>query len=466
MQNRHFVNRAEELAFLERQWASKEPSFAVLYGRRRVGKTELISHFADDKPHLYFLCDKRGTASNAHRFSLRISEHFGEPPAPYDQFDDAFQYLSKRLGGRKMAVLIDEFSYLVEKDDSIPSVFQLVWDQNLSQTNVMLILCGSSISMMRKGVLSHESPLYGRRTGQWKAEPLQFKHVMKFFPKTPIGRIIEYYALAGGIPQYLLKLDAQLDLKSNITKNVFTKGTFLYEETSLLLSEELREPATYYSILSAMSNETRLTDIANKAGVPAKDMPKYLDVLIDLEYVERLIPVTEDTSKRSLYRIKDNFFNFWFRFAAPNMSDLESGRQGPVMEKIAPELQKYVSRVVFEDVCQQALAHDVGAKFDTFGKWWGNYRDGGEKKTQDIDIVFLNKKTGDILFAECKWSDGVDAKVVLGELKAKTAHVQWRDEYRKEHFAVFAKSFRRKEDLGKNVALYDLKKMEKVFSAR
>lgn len=455
----NFINRGEELGFLGQRWKDKERQLIVMYGRRRVGKTELITHFSREKPHIYFLADKRGTESNSVRFSEKCARHFGDPPMAFKEFDQAFRYLANRVGRERVIVIIDEFSYLVEKDPSIPSVFQLCWDEMLKGTSMVLVLCGSSISMMQRGALSYESPLYGRRTGQWKVLPLPFRHVMGFFPGKGIKDIVPIYAVAGGIPMYLRKIDPALDLSQNILMNIFAKGTFLYEETRFLLQEELRDVSVYESILAAMAAKQKLTDIANLAGIPANDLPKYLSVLKNLELIEKQTPVTEKKSKRSLYRIKDNFFRFWFRFAYPFRSELEEGRSGEVLERAREEFIKHVS-AVFEDICREAFIAVEGGRYDEVGKWWGSYREGGERRTQEIDIVALDQKTNGIAFAECKWQDDVDSKAVLEQLRQKSRLVEWNNEGRKEKYVIFAKSFRNRTP---DALLFDLADLERIF---
>ena len=455
----NFINREEELKFLDEKYRDKARQLVVLYGRRRVGKSELIMHSSKEKPHIYLLSDKRGTESNALRFSSKCAEYFGDPSPNFKEFDDLFRYIAKRAEGKRLIIAIDEFSYLVEKDPAIPSVFQLCWDEVLKNTKIMLILCGSSISMMLKGALSYESPLYGRRTGQWKVSPLKFRHVIKFFPKKSLEEIIGFYSLAGGIPEYLNKMDPVLDLRQNILTKVLSKGEFLFQEVDFLLQEELRDPSTYKSILAAMAASAKVTDIANKAGIPASDMPKYLNVLQKIELVEKRLPVTEFRSKKSSYRIKDNFFRFWFKFAFPYLSELEEGRGEEILKKQEAKLTRHISDV-FEDVCLEALMLKEGSNYNKYGKWWGSYREEGERKVQEIDIVALNEKTEEVLFAECKYEKSVNASDVLDSLKKKAGLVEWKR--KSERFVIFAKSFSKRSE-EKGVKLIDLKELEKIF---
>ena len=231
--NRIFVNREKELKFLADKYRSKGFDFIVIYGRRRVGKTELVKQFIKDKRNIYFLADKRGTEFNINRFKEKISELLDEPRVELETFEEVFSHLLKKIGGERLIICIDEFSYLIEKDDSIPSVFQLIIDEILNKSNIMLILLGSSVSLMESGVLSSKSPLYGRRTGQFKIEPLSFANVLEFFPNRELSENAVIYAVFGGIPFYLNKVDSKSVLE-NIKSLILKKGEILYEEIDFL----------------------------------------------------------------------------------------------------------------------------------------------------------------------------------------------------------------------------------------
>jgi len=455
-----FIDREGELAYLNRLYAKKGKQLVILYGRRRVGKTELINHFSEGRKAIYFLADKRGTLSNAERFSGICAGYFKDVRPAVKNFDDALTYVKNHLGEEKLIIAIDEFSYLVEKDDGIPSVFQLVFDEILEGTNVFLILSGSSMSMMYKGALSYESPLYGRRSGDWMLKAMPFRDFRKFYPHLSFRELAMAYSVAGGIPAYAVHLSGR-DIFDAVKLSILRKGEFLYSEPEVLLKEELREPSTYFAILEAMVSNAKLTDISNTARIPAKDMPKYLKVLEDLELVYRIIPVIERKSKKSLYFIKDNFFNFWFRFVYPKKSELESGHIDDVLKVIKRDFNSYVGRV-FEQICREYLEQRKPVPFSRIGKWWGYSREGGERRVEEIDIVSIDESSKTILFGECKWQERVDAYSILNSLKEKAEKVSWYNEKRKEHFAVFAKSFVKKPE-EKNCLFFDASDLEKWY---
>ena len=457
-----FIDRERELGFLEEKYREGGKQLIIIYGRRRVGKTELVKHFFRGKDFIYFLADKRGTFLNAQRFGELAAAHFNDAPPRVENFDDVFRYIVRR-GKPGLVVAIDEFSYLVERDESIPSVFQLIWDEIIMENEVMLILLGSLISMMEEGVLSYKSPLYGRRTGQWKLRPLPFREVLKFH-SLPVERSVEFYAVFGGIPMYLREVDERRDVYYNILNKVIRKGSIFHEEVEFLLREELRDYSPYLSILEALARgDTRVVDIANYSRIPSKDMPKYLGRLLRLDLVGREHPVTEKPkTKKTLYRIKDNFFRFWFRFVYPNKSYIEIENLERVMDAIKREFNSFVGPV-FEDVAREfllALQKNGALPFpiQRVGKWWS--------RGEEIDLVALDPASKNIAFFEVKWSSlgKRDIDRILRDLMRKASLVQWHRHDRRERYGIIAKKIKGKEKLReKGIHAYDLDDIEEVM---
>ena len=463
---RKFLNRKRELRFFDDMYRRGNAQFVVIYGRRRVGKTELIHEFSKGKPHIYFLADKRGTLHNAKRFAKAAAEFYDDAAPEAENFDDVFSYIIKRKGRGRLILAIDEFSYLVEKDGSLPSVFQLIWDVTLRETDVFLILCGSSVSMMEEGVLSSKSPLYGRRTGQWKLEHLRFRDTLLFFPRYDIKTAIEAFSVFGNIPAYLAMCDFSGGVFYNIKEKILKKCSPLLKEPEILLKEELREPANYMAILEAMAEgKTRISEIANRTSLNAKDLPKYLDVMQRLLFVERVHPVTERRPKKSgIYRIKDPFFRFWFRFVYPDRSSLEESVTEKTMCKIKSDFSGFMG-LAFEAVCKEFVmelnaSNKLPFNFDRIGSWWN-------RAGEEIDIVALNEKTKQILLAECKWSNRTVGMATAKRLMQRAGMIEWNMVGRKEYFALFSRSgFENKvKEFARNKGwlLFDLKDMEKAF---
>lgn len=473
--NVDFVDRVEEAAFLEDAYAQNKSQLIIVYGRRRVGKTCLLQHFMRSKKHAYYLCTKGNETEQVRLLSRAIGECLGDTAlllSPFLEWSALFMYLYEKAQKERILLIIDEFPYLINANPAITSVFQKYWDDCLSKTKIMLVLCGSSISMMENHVLAHKSPLYGRRTGQWKVDPLDFENALTFFPKGASPEdAVRIYSITGGVPFYLAELDLSRSAAENIIEKIARKGRLLYEEGDFLLKEELREPSTYFSILEAMSaGNTRQTEIANRIGMPSTAIPRYLSTLERLGFICRTAPVTESgRSKRTTYRIRDNFVSFWFKFIYPYGSYIEEGNYRKFMEVLDTNFEKHVS-FAFEGICTDFLKKQnarsaLPAHFTKVGTWYGHYRDAAANKRMpvEIDIVALQEKSAEILFAECKWQDlsCKEAEKLIETLKQKAGRVEWNAGKRKEYFAVFARKIEGKETLRKKGFLaWDLKDFE------
>lgn len=418
-----FVNRIAELRLLEQRYASGQAELFVLYGRRRVGKTELLARFCEGKRHIFYVADLAAETELRAGLSVAIGAvQFGpEAPAPiYSSWDDLFTALARLAQTERLVIVLDEFPYLAAAHPPLASVLQRLWDHVLSKTQVMLILCGSYIGMMEETVLGYSAPLYGRRTAQYLLEPLDFPAAQLFYPQfTPEDRV-RAYATFGGTPAYLRVITPHQSLAANIGQNILTRGAFLYDEVRFILQQELREPRNYFAVLQAIAaGRTQLNEIKQATGLDS--VTAYLDTLQQLHLVERVVPVTETQphkSRRGLYRLKDHFLRFWFRFVQPNRSQLERGASASVLaDAILPYLDQFTGPA-FEDVCQQFLWHAgqngrLPVVPQQVGGWW--------RANEEIDLIALDNATA--LLTECKWTSrpvGVDILADL-ERKAKLA---------------------------------------------
>jgi len=463
MYQRKFVNRTDELGFLESRYKSGIPEFIVIYGRRRIGKTELMIKFLENKSGIYFLASTEGDRQNIKDFSLRMSKIINDDnfadiefPGWHSLFETLFRHrtFSDMVRNEKFVIVIDEFPFLIHSNRTIPSVFQKIWELNMKKENVMLILSGSSVSVMESEVLGYNSPLYGRRTGQWQVQPLDFVHLKEFLPYSTED-LVKTWFVVGGIPEYLLKFDPGLTFWDNVLNNVITKGTYLSQEADFLLNEEFREPKNYKLIFKAIAlGYHTLGEICNYTGLDKSMVSKYLGVLRSLHILHEDIPVTASPKfKRRLYFFSEPYFNFWFRYVYPNRIDLEANRSEEVLNIIKNDFSVYSGHafetLVRELIVKRQILKDLS--FSRIGRWW--HRD------EEIDIVGLNDDTKEILFVECKWKNlrYKDAARVLEELKTKSTLVRWNNEIRKEYFAIVAKKVERKDDLRKEgVLVFDL----------
>ncbi len=450
-----FIDRDAELAFLEERYASGRFEFLVIYGRRRVGKTELLRKFVEERPHIYFLADKAGTARNVLRLRREMAEALGRPELATEELDELFRWYVDEAGGRPL-IVIDEFPYLVEKDDSVPSVLQRIIDQALSTTGTMLVLCGSSEGMMERTVLGARSPLYGRRTGHWKVLPMKFADACGFFPGASIERCIEHYSVLGGVPHYLQRFSGNVSTVENAEREIMSRTGSLYEEVDFLLREELREPDVYKAILESIgAGKARAGEIADSSRIPVHDIDKYLKALARLGVVERHRPITKGPkSRHTRYRLVDPLFRFWFTFCESHKSDLELGQTARCREAVEKGLPSFVGQA-FEPLCRDLIAAEFPGRWPELGTWWGAARESGERVEVEIDMVGLNSSTQEILLGECKWSRGVDGERLLSDLRTKAAHVDWMSKERREVYALFGRSFRKRPS-GKDVMTFDI----------
>ncbi|OQX18731.1 MAG: hypothetical protein BWK76_06695 [Desulfobulbaceae bacterium A2] len=431
-----FIDRVAELGFLENKWRSGKAELLVLWGKRRVGKTELVKQFIQNKPSIYFMAESTGEKELLHRFSRAIGQFFQEPlleTRGFAAWEEAFLYLQTKK--ERFILAIDEFPYLIQSNPAIPGLFQKGWDEHLSGTSICLILFGSSMAMMENEVLGHRSPLYGRRSGQWLVEPMAFGAAGLFREGRPFADHLAHFAVAGGIPAYWLQLSQAKDFATNLADHVLCKGEMLYDEVAFLLRMELREPRYYFALLQAIAQGKRkLGEIVNATGLSQPLANKYLGVLAALRVVEREVPVTEAVplkSKKGLYRISDEFCRFWFRFILPSRSELEMGRVEEVAGKIINQLPQYLGSV-YEKIAQETLlAHmDLFFPFTAIGRYW--------ERAEEIDVVALNPELDAILFCEVKASEKPVGSDILEALRKKATKVPWGSARRREQFCLFS----------------------------
>lgn len=440
-----FVNRKQELDFLNRKYAENSPQMIVLYGKRRIGKTELIKKFMEDKDGVYILCTNDSTGENIRELKEKFAHLTGKnyfKDLDSSSFYELFAYLSEEMGKRKAVIAIDEFPYLIELNRGIVSVFQKICDELLVNNNIFLIICGSSMGMMETEILDYKSPLYGRRTGEWKVSPMPFNHVKYFFSGHDKADIFRFWAICGGVPFYLRKMDESLSVEENIREKILKKGEVLYNEPMVLMREEFREPRVYTLILKYLSlGYNRQGEISSVTGIDRGNLSKYLSVLENLHFIEHILPLGR--RKGGIYEINDQLFRFWFRFVYPNISDLEIGLTDEVYSRISDGINTFYGKQFERLVIGQMKTGRIPLPF-TFTDvrpWW--------HKEKEIDAVAVNHETGKILFSECKWKTlvGRDVRRIVDALEKKSESVQWNNDSREEYFAVFAKKIEGKEEL-------------------
>lgn len=432
-----FVNRINELNALEEEYAKKSASFSVVYGRRRVGKTALISQFIQDKPHIYLYITLSDLDSQLPSFGDEIKKFVPANIQAYlsfQSFEEGIEFLSTLELNKKLVLVIDEYQYLSLKDKAFSSKLQRLWDMKLQNANIHLILCGSVLSMMQTEVLNYTAPLYGRRTSQFHIQPLRFHHIKEFLPSLDRRTQMLVFSSFGTIPKYLNEYDETLSFEENIEKKILNKNSYLYSEGNFLLKEEISDSASYFSILKSMANGNRkIGAIASSLEVNSSYLSKYMLKLIELDIVEKEIPITEKNpskSKFGLYKIKDKFLHFWFFYVYKNYNSLEIEQTKPVLDEMALNFNDKFVSFAFEDAVLEDIAMDAQKYCDfvptKIGRWWNN--------KEEIDIVAYDEKN--ILFVECKWQNSVNKESVKQRLIEKAKELVGD---KKAHYAVVTK---------------------------
>jgi len=448
---REFVNRSEELDILEKKYKSNQSEFFIIYGRRRIGKTELIKQFVKNKPHFYFLARKEPIELEIKRFQKKFAETLNIYLEETIDFEILIKQIIEKINPlKKFIFIIDEFPYLVEAYKPMPSIIQHTWDEILKEKNIFLILCGSSVSMMETEVLGYKSPLYGRRTGQLKIEQMKISYLKEFLPDYTTEEIMQTYGSIGGIPFYLKEFNSKKSFIQNIKNTFFNKSNILYQEAEILLKEELREPNTYFNILKAMlDGATKLSEISSKSLVDITNINKYIAVLEQLKLVKKEYPITQPFKQQNfIYKIDDNYFRFWLNYVYPYKEELEEKPEA-ILRLIKNEYQRYMGPI-FEEIAIHLIRELTKSDFIKVGRWW--YKD------NEIDIVALNDKKKKIAFFECKWKNLTynQSIKILEELKEKANYVNWHKKERIEQYGIVARKIENKENLReKGFIIYD-----------
>lgn len=409
-----FVGRESELTKLEKMYSTNEFQFAVIYGRRRVGKTTLIREFLKNKESLLYVSLEGTQKENLIGLSRVISRN---DSIVYDSFESLFNAIDKMLEtNQKIVLAIDEYPYLAESYPPISSIIQKHIDLCWKDKNMFLILCGSSMSFMENQVLGYKSPLYGRRSAQFKITPFTYLETQKMLVNYDQESQAIAYGITGGIPEYLSKIDTNKSLDENILDLFFDDNGALFEEATNLLKQEMRNPASYNSILGAIaSGASRLNEIANKVGLDTSACSGLLKSLIELNTVEKIYPVTEkESSRKTIYEIKDTMFLFWYKFVRPNYSNIQMGLGHIIYDQyVKPKISDYMG-YVFEKMSTEYLYQKqvfLTLPFipEKIGTWWGN--DPTRKEEAEIDIVAINSDS--CLLCECKWRNKeLDSRVL------------------------------------------------------
>ena len=414
-----FYCREEELRTMNNRYKKGHFECVVIYGRRRVGKTALINEFCKGKPTVYFSALNASSQENLEALSKAIytCQNSDSTSAPtYRSYENALEAITGMAMEKRLVFVIDEYPYLAKAEKSISSRLQHIIDHSWQDSRIYLILCGSSMSFMEYQVLGYESPLYGRRTAQFKIQALTYREITEFHPELKAADQALLYGVTGGIPHYINKLDVESNLDEALLDNLFSTSSYLFEEPENLLKQELREPAIYNSVISAIAaGASHSNEISTKVGLESGVCAKYLKVLLDLGILKKETPITEKPGKKTIYAIDDNFFRFWYRFVPRNMSVISVGRMRAVYEQAVKRFYPDYMGLVFEKMCQEYLlryAKDLPILLSNVGQWWGT--DSKTRREVQIDIVGAPVDGNEYLIGSCKYRN---EKIGIEELE-------------------------------------------------
>lgn len=462
-----FYGRKSELDRLNSMYQSERFEFAVIYGRRRVGKTTLIREFIKGKKAVYYVAREASGDVNLKNFSndvFSISDPERANNSVFQDWEGALEYIDQVAKKQRLILVIDEYPYLADSHRPISSILQAHIDLGLKESKLFLILCGSSMSFMENQVLGYQSPLYGRRTAQFRVKPFPFQEAALFLQAFEPEAQALLYGITGGIPEYLAKIDPQLSWEDNIKTLFLSESGSLYEEPSNLLKQELREPGTYNSIIEAIATgASKLNEIATKCKQESNKCGKYLTSLMSLGIVRKETPINEKAGKKTIYLLDDQMFRFWYRFIFPNMSAIAAGLGADVFEyKIKSQLDAFMG-LVFEEISRQYLYHSMAEMpefFGSIGRWWGN--DPLRKRQTEIDLMAVEGNTA--LFGQCKWTNEQVGLAVATELEQQSLIFP----HQKKYYYLFAKGGFSKDCIAwaasrKNVKLVTFQEMIPVI---
>ena len=441
-----FVGRHQELEQLNQAYQENNFQFTVIYGRRRIGKTSLINEFLKDKKAIYYVALEENAEDNLKRFSdaisiLKNTDQGGKEK--FANFEECFKEITRLAQEQRVILVIDEFPYLAKAYPTISSMLQSYIDHEFKETNLFLILCGSSMSFMERQVLGYQSPLYGRRTLALKLEPFKLSEAHEMLPKLSKEDAFIINTVCGGVPQYLSYMSDSMSVADNIKKNFLSKSGRLFDEPNNLLQQELRDPTNYNSIINAIaSGASKHSKIAQSAHLQTGPLTTYLNNLIDLGIVEKKLPVTEQKKSRSkniVYRICDGMFRFWYTFVGKQADLIERGLtdlawvkvQKSLSDFMGPEFEKYSQDFMWSQDMNEKI---VPNPFIHLGNWWGT-----DKRTHqqvELDIVGFSDDERDGYFGECKWKNELISRSVLEKLITNSEIFK----YPIKHYYLFAKS--------------------------
>lgn len=442
-----FVGRRRELRLLDDVYRRQGAQFLILYGRRRIGKTRLITQWSRgvQTPVLYWMASQTSATNQLRHFSQALFSFLNPTAAveatfSYTSWDAAFAEVARAGAEERLVVVLDEFTYVMQADPEVPSLIQKAWDHHLQDSNIFLILTGSLAGIIQRTALDYHSPLYGRATARLKLQPLSFGDLAEWLPRHNVEQRVAVYAITGGVPAYLELFDDRLNILQNLQQRIVTPANVMLDDAVFLLQEQLDEPRNYMAVIDAIAaGFHRLSDVAQMAGIARGNISKYLGVLRELGYVTRRVPATvrrPEKSRKGRYVITDPYLRFYFRFLAPHLAAIEQGRGKQATSLLYDHLLDFIGTHTFEELCREWVG--VVGEMDEhpflperIGSFWS--------RRAQVDVVAINWRSKDILLGECKWGRHPVARDVIGALVDKTERVLPDTAKWKVHYSFFAR---------------------------
>jgi AAA+ ATPase superfamily predicted ATPase len=479
----NFIGRKREIQALEHFYTTSEAGLMILFGRRRVGKTSLLTHFMESRQlsgDFYWMATTYNTAFQLRDFSQALFHYdprFSTAPSSDFTFPDweaAFNYLADVVAQftTPQLVIIDEFTYLVRNDPALTSVLQKLWDHRFSKiTNLRLVLTGSLVGMMERDVISYQAPLYGRATSLIHLRPLPYSALIDLFPDRKADERIAIYAATGGVPAYLNLFTRTKTFVSALHDECLTPGSIMLGDPAVMMHEQLKEPQSFESILSAIANGNhKWGDIAKMAGISDTSLSHYLHILAELEFIQRRDPLfAHSEGKKGKYYMRDHFLQFYYRFLVPHLSKIERGYLDVVVDEIYQDLRSFIGTNVFEELCQEwALAAGVTGQLsfepEEVGSYWQQYRG----MAVQLDVVAGNQRQKKLLIGEAKWGKGNISRSVLTDLIQRSRRMPQVTEGWQVEYVLFSRDGITEATLimarDLNVRLVTLDEIEKVLN--
>ncbi len=458
-----FLNRTRELGYLSERYNAERAEIVVLYGRRRVGKSALLFEWSEGKPCIFFFARRADKTTLLGEFSRAIHAFSGNGPTPedfsYPSWGAAFSSIAELASKRRLIVVIDEFPYLVEADPELPTLLQREWDLRLQHTQVFLVLSGSIQSVIRQQVLDPTAPLYRRHTWPFELRPLTLPDLPAFFPRYTAEQLVETFAILGGMPYYLISVDPQVGLLTNIKRHILAPQGSLFAEVRLQLHEELRgDIEDSLAILRAIaSGAHRRADIIRMAGLSVKTTDHRLTALVELGILEhrKAVERIRNTDRWGAYHLRDPFFRFWHQWVLPNEDYLAIGRR---QEEVADQIRLALPQIVapvWEEVARHHLLvasadRLIPFHFEEIGSWWS--------RDAQIDVVGVNRTERRVLFGVAKWTREPMTENVLEKLIDRGNLWLAGDTSWDVHYALFGRAFGQvQESAGQEPGFYFFK---------